>query len=127
MNDATFTSDTAVQALAALAQETRLGIFRRLVAAGPGGLPAGDIAASLGVPANTLSFHLAQLAQAALVTATREGRMIRYRADFPRMAELIGFLLADCCGGRPEICLPLGIAPTVPESADEAPARSCCG
>ncbi len=127
MESTNLTPDIAVQALAALAQETRLGVFRRLVAAGPEGLPAGDIAASLGVAANTLSFHLAHQAQAALVTATREGRVIRYRADFSRMAELIGFLLADCCGGRPEICLPLGLPPTVPETTDEAPARSCCG
>jgi ArsR family transcriptional regulator, arsenate/arsenite/antimonite-responsive transcriptional repressor len=95
----------AVRALAALAQETRLAIFRRLVEAGPQGLPAGEIAAALGLPAATASFHFAQLAQAGLVASRSEGRFVIYSTNFDRMAELLGFLTEDCCGGR--ACVPV--------------------
>ncbi len=99
--------ETAVSALGALAQETRLTVFRLLVRAGPLGLPAGLIAERLGVPPATLSFHLKELARAGLVTARRESRQIYYAPDFAGMRELLGFLTQDCCQGRPEVCAPL--------------------
>ena len=97
----------ALEALAALSHETRLSAFRLLVTAGPDGLPARLIAERLGVLPNTLSTHLGILARAGLVTGRREGRMIRYAADFEGMRALMGFLMRDCCGGRPELCAPL--------------------
>ena len=89
----------AVAALGALAQETRLSIFRLLVRAGPAGLPAGKIAASLGVPPATLSFHLAQLAHAGLARSRQDGRFVIYVADFQSMTNLLEYLTEDCCGG----------------------------
>ncbi len=88
----------AVIALAALAQAHRLEAFRLLVQAGPSGLPAGKLAERLGIAPNTLSFHVRELAQAGLVTASRDGRTIRYAADFTGMTALLGFLIQDCCG-----------------------------
>ena len=90
---------TAVSALAALAQETRLEIFRALVKAGPGGLPAGDIAAALGVPAPTLSFHLKELLRAGVVSRERQGRNLVYSADYSVMSALVKFLTEECCRG----------------------------
>lgn len=98
----------ALAAFGALAQPTRLAVFRLLVRQEPDGLPAGAIAAAVGGPHNTLSTHLAVLARAGLVTATREGRSIVYRADLEGMRQLVAFLLADCCDGRPEVCGPIG-------------------
>lgn len=92
---------TAVTALCALAQETRLAIFRLLVEAGPEGLCAGDIGARLGVAPATLSFHLAQLANAGLVDARQQSRFIFYSANFEAMNGIVGFLTENCCGGRP--------------------------
>ena len=92
---------TAVTALCALAQETRLAIFRLLVEAGPEGLCAGDIGARLGVAPATLSFHLAQLANAGLVDARQQSRFIFYSANFEAMNGIDGFLTENCCGGRP--------------------------
>jgi DNA-binding transcriptional ArsR family regulator len=97
-------SSQAVVALSALSQETRLAIFRRLVAAGPDGKPAGLIAANLKVPPPTLSFHLKELERAGLVTQRRDGRNIIYAANFAAMRALLSYLMEDCCGGRPEIC-----------------------
>lgn len=98
---------TAVlDALAALAQENRLDLYRRLVTAGPEGLSAGRIAEALGLPAPTLSFHLAQLRHAGLVARRREGRSLIYSANFAAMNGVIGYLTETCCGGRPELCLP---------------------
>lgn len=94
----------ATQALAALAQPTRLAVFRLLVREGPEGLPAGAVAAEIGVQPATLSFHLAQLERAGLLVSRRRSRQILYAADFAAMRELVGFLLDDCCHGRPEIC-----------------------
>ena len=90
-----------VAALAALAQETRLAVFRLLVEAGPEGLCAGDIGARLKVPAATLSFHLAQLANAGLVQARQQSRFIFYSADFAAMNGIVAFLTENCCGGKP--------------------------
>lgn len=96
---------TAVTALAALAQETRLSIFRALVEAGAEGLAAGRIGEILDVPPATLSFHLKELAHAGLVSARQEGRFIYYAADFERMAALMSYLTRNCCRGMPEECL----------------------
>lgn len=90
----------ALKSLAALSQETRLAIFRRLVQAGPSGMAAGAIGEALDVPAPTLSFHLAQLANAGLVRSRQEGRFVYYSADFDAMNGLVGFLTENCCGGN---------------------------
>lgn len=95
---------TALGALSALANPTRLAAFRRLIEAGPGGLPVGEAARLLNVPHNTLSGHLADLASAGLVRSRREGRSVIYSADLDGLARLIAFLAADCCGGHPEVC-----------------------
>jgi ArsR family transcriptional regulator len=95
---------SAVQSLAALAQETRLAIFRLLVEAGPEGMNAGAIAEAIGVPAATLSFHVAQLARAGLVTSRQESRFIFYAANFSAMDDLIAYLTDNCCQGGQ--CLP---------------------
>lgn len=93
----------AVSALSALAQETRLSIFRYLVIAGRP-VPAGQIAADLEVPAPTLSFHLKELERAGLLSSQRESRLILYGANYKGMRGLIEFLTEDCCRGHPEIC-----------------------
>jgi ArsR family transcriptional regulator, arsenate/arsenite/antimonite-responsive transcriptional repressor len=87
----------AIAALTALAQESRLAVFRLLVRHGLEGLPAGKIAETLGVPPPTLSFHLAQLSHAGLVRSRREGRQVSYSADFPRMNALLQYLTENCC------------------------------
>jgi ArsR family transcriptional regulator len=87
----------SVAALAALAQESRLEVFRLLVRRGPAGLPAGEIGRRIGVPPTTLSFHLAQLSHAGLVTSSRNGRSILYAANYAGMQDLMGFLLENCC------------------------------
>jgi ArsR family transcriptional regulator len=97
--------DSAVTALAALAQETRLSIFRLLVEAGPEGISAGRIGETLEVPAATLSFHLKELARAGLVSTRQERQFIYYAVDFERMADLMTFLTQNCCRGMPEKCL----------------------
>ena len=97
----------AVDALGALAHETRLSVFRMLVKAGPDGLVAGDIASGAGVPPSTMSHHLSTLERAGLVTSERESRLIRYRADYAGMKRLLTFLMQDCCGGVPEMCADL--------------------
>lgn len=95
----------AVAVLAALAQETRLSVFRLLVEAGPQGLPAGQVADSLEVPPTTLSFHLKELNHAGLVHARQDGRFMIYSADFECMAALLSFLTRNCCKGMPSECL----------------------
>jgi ArsR family transcriptional regulator, arsenate/arsenite/antimonite-responsive transcriptional repressor len=90
----------AVHALSALAQETRLGIYRLLVEAGPEGLAAGRIGEALDLPPATLSFHLAHLARAGLARGRPEGRFVIYSADFRNMEALVGYLTENCCGGR---------------------------
>jgi DNA-binding transcriptional ArsR family regulator len=108
---------TAVEALSALAQEHRLAVFRLLVRAGPEGVAAGEVARALGVLPNTLSTHLTILAHAGLVQSRRAGRSVIYSADYDGMRDLLGFLVADCCAGRPEICRPL---------VDMAQNADCC-
>jgi len=95
----------AVTALAALAQETRLSIYRLLVEAGPQGMAAGRIGEKLNVPGATLSFHLKELSRASLVSARQEKQFIYYAVDFERMAELMTFLTQNCCQGMPQECL----------------------
>lgn len=97
-------TQTAVPALAALAQPSRLAVFRWLVELGPEGACPGEIAAKLAIPAATLSFHLRTLQQAGLVESDRSGRFIRYRANFIAMQALLDFLSANCCGGNPSLC-----------------------
>lgn len=94
-------SKIAVTSLAALAQDTRLAIFRLLVQHGPGGLCVGDIGAELQVAPATLSFHLKELMRAGLIGSTQQGRFIYYAADFAAMNALIGYLSENCCGGEP--------------------------
>ncbi|MDP2793124.1 MAG: metalloregulator ArsR/SmtB family transcription factor [Sulfurisoma sp.] len=94
----------AVDKLAALAQETRLRIFRLLVEAGPAGMNAGAIAEALDIPAATLSFHVAHLARVGLVASRQESRFIFYSAGFPAMDDLIAYLTDNCCQGKQ--CLP---------------------
>lgn len=89
----------AIDALAALAQEHRLALFRLLVRAGDKGMPAGAIAESLGIPNSSLSFHLAQLRNAGLIEQERQQRSLIYRADYGAMNALVGYLLENCCAG----------------------------
>ncbi|HQY44596.1 MAG TPA: metalloregulator ArsR/SmtB family transcription factor [Paracoccaceae bacterium] len=96
-----------ISALGALAHETRLDVFRCLVKAGQDGLLPSEISQTLGVLQNTLSTHLAILHRAGLVTNRREGRTIRYLADMDGMRRCLGYLMEDCCGGRPELCQPV--------------------
>jgi len=111
-------SEDAVLALAALAQPTRLEVFRLLVKREQEGLPAGDIARALAVPQNTMSAHLSVLSRASLVFGKRFSRSIVYRADLTRLREVLMFVLRECCEGRPEICAPLveDLAPCCPPS-----------
>ncbi len=97
---------TALDALSALSHETRLDVFRVLVQKGPAGLPAGEIAEELDVRQNTMSTHLGILSHAGLVNKTREGRVIRYCANYEVMRSLIQYLLEDCCVGDSVICRP---------------------
>jgi ArsR family transcriptional regulator len=89
----------AISALAALAQESRLSVFRMLVEAGPAGMSPGVIAERLALPASSLSFHLKELSNASLITAKQEGRFVNYAANFPTMNSLIAFLTENCCAG----------------------------
>jgi ArsR family transcriptional regulator, arsenate/arsenite/antimonite-responsive transcriptional repressor len=100
----------AVAALAALAQDNRLDVFRLLVQAGPDGLPAGQVAHKLKLAPNTLTFHFDRLRDAGLVTVRRDGRSMIYAARFAAMTALIEFLTENCCGGRAEACMPAAVA-----------------
>lgn len=117
----------AVRSLAALAQETRLAVFRLLVEAGPEGVPAGQIGEALEVPAATLSFHLKELSHAGLANARQEGRFIYYSADFERMAALMSFLTQNCCRGMPKECpgvFETALADCCPPARKRKPERS---
>ena len=94
----------ASQVFAALSQETRLGVLRLLIEAGPNGLPAGEIAERLGLPGSTTSFHLSALERAGLTQSTRQSRQIVHAVRIVALRELIAFLSETCCGGRPELC-----------------------
>ena len=96
----------ALAALAALAQDNRLDIFRLLVEAGRDGMPAGAVAEALNLAPNTLTFHFDRLRDAALVTVRREGRSMIYASRYETMNALIAYLTENCCGGRPDQCLP---------------------
>lgn len=96
----------AIDALGALAQETRLQAFRLLIESGRRGLPAGTIARKLGVPHNTMSSHLAILQAGGLLSSAREGRSIIYAVDFQGTRSLLAYLMQDCCRGAPEVCVP---------------------
>jgi ArsR family transcriptional regulator len=96
----------ALKALGALAQESRLGVFRLLIQQGPAGLPAGQISERLGIPATTLSFHLAQLGHSGLIRPRRDGRSIIYTADYEAMQALMGFLMKNCCSDGTVPCEP---------------------
>src|SRR6266550_1665751 len=104
----TFSEPHAISALAALAQPTRLAIFRLLIKHEPIGITAGVIAETVGAPHNSLSSHLAILVRAGLLRSSRDGRTIIYRADVEGMRSLISFLI--CCNGHPELCGLLGVS-----------------
>jgi len=97
----------ALTALSALGQYTRLEVFRLLVKAGTEGMAAGAVAEALGLRQNTLSNNLSILLAAGLVRNEREGRSVRYFADFDGVRALLGFLMEDCCGGQPDLCQPV--------------------
>jgi ArsR family transcriptional regulator, arsenate/arsenite/antimonite-responsive transcriptional repressor len=109
--------EMAIDALGALAQESRLKVFRLLMRTGASGVAAGEIARTLGIPHNTLSSHLAILARSKLVTSRKQARSIIYAVDLEGTRALLSFLVEDCCGGKPEACAPL---------LDHALAE-CCG
>ena len=108
---------TAVKSLGALAQASRLSIYRLLVRAGPGGMPAGAIGERLGVPPATLSFHLSGLTHAGLADSRQEGRFVIYSANFRRMNELVDYLTENCCGGAS--CAPATAHPAKGESHEK--------
>ena len=102
-------SQLAVQKLSALAQESRLNIFRLLVIQGDKDLCAGEISEVTGISANTLSFHLKELVTADLITSRKEGRNIFYSLNTSGYRKLLSFLTEDCCAGRPELCSPINL------------------
>ena len=106
---------TALAALAALAQESRLGAFRLLVQTGPQGLAASKIAEQLGIAPSSLSFHLKELAHAGLVVARQDGRFVIYSANFDTMNGLLAFLTENCCGGT--LCAPAAAGACTPQAA----------
>jgi ArsR family transcriptional regulator len=116
--------ETEIEAFGALAQPTRLAAFRLLVKREPEGLAAGEVSRLLEVPQNTMSTHLAVLSRAGLVTAERRSRSIIYRASIDKVRELASFLVSDCCGGRPELCVPL-VAEFTPCCSPTEENRAC--
>ena len=101
----------AVTALAALAQEHRLEVYRLLVQTGPEGIAAGQLAAALGIAPNTLTFHLDRLRHAGLVSVARQGRSLIYAARYETMNNLLGYLTENCCGGEAGLCEPAPCTP----------------
>lgn len=106
---------SVIDALAALAQESRLAVFRLLVQAGPSGMAASKIAEQLNIPPSSLSFHLKELTHAQLVTQTKAGRSLIYSANFAVMNRLIGFMTENCCGGN--VCSPVSASNCTTEGA----------
>ncbi|MGZ8274144.1 MAG: ArsR/SmtB family transcription factor [Burkholderiaceae bacterium] len=105
-------TNDAVTALAALAQETRLAVFRLLVEQGSTGMSAGEIAERVGIAPAALSFHLKELSHARLVTSRQDGRYVFYAADFAAMNRLLAFLTANCCAADGGACEPAACAPS---------------
>jgi DNA-binding transcriptional ArsR family regulator len=97
----------AIEAFSALAQPTRLAVFKLLMRAGPEGMPSGEVARIVDAPASTMSTHLAILSRAGLVSSRRDSRQIYYAADISGITDLISYLVEDCCDGHPEICSPV--------------------
>jgi DNA-binding transcriptional ArsR family regulator len=118
-------SNDAIRRLSALAQDSRLAVFRLLVKAGPSGVAAGEIARTLEITPNTLSAQLTILANADLVTSRRVGRSIIYAANYDGMSELLLYLMEDCCQGRTEVCAPLALC-LAPAGSTPAPTTACC-
>jgi DNA-binding transcriptional ArsR family regulator len=104
----------ALKALSALAQETRLAIYRYLVEAGPDGAFAGTVAEALGVPSTTLSFHFKELSNADLIEGQQQGTYIRYTAKLDTIQAVVGYLTETCCGGNPEMCTPVAVPLPIP-------------
>ena len=121
--DSPLSPTDAIAVLAALAQPTRLEIFRLLLKHEPIGITAGVIADTVGAPHNSISTHLAILVRAGLLCSARDGRSIVYRADIGGMRALIGFLVNDCCDGHPELCNLVGAATA--KDCGCAPSRTC--
>lgn len=114
----TIDETSAIDGLGSLAQPTRLAVLRKLLAAHPGTVPAGELARLCDVPHNTMSTHLAVLSRAGLVEAERDGRAMNYRADLKAFRGLVRFLTSDCCNGRPDLCG--DVARLIPQSDDES-------
>ena len=121
-NSGCMESESAIFALAALAQRTRLEVFRLLAKHEPDGVPAGELARLLNVPQNTMSAHLSVLLRAGLVTSERQSRSIIYRANLRAFQAVALFLLQDCWGGHPEVCAPLieSLTPCCPPQKEKA-------
>lgn len=111
--------ELAVTRLAALGQAHRLALFRRLVRAGPSGLPAGALAGDCALQPSALSFHIAHLERSGLVTSRREGRHVYYAVAVEEMRRLLIHLTEDCCEGHPEICGGLAISATTPSACEK--------
>jgi len=111
----------AVAALAALAQDSRLDVYRLLVRAGRDGMTAGNVASELGLAPNTLTFHFDRLRQAGLVSVRRDGRSMIYAARYDTMNDLIGFLTENCCGGAPGQCAPAAVCNPVSGKRNKQP------
>jgi DNA-binding transcriptional ArsR family regulator len=111
---------SVITALGALAQETRLDVFRLLVQKGPEGMPAGELGQRLAQPSPTLSFHLNHLRFAGLVTSRRMSRSIIYTANFKAMTELLAYLTENCCGGQSELCAPAVASGCAPRGAPQS-------
>src|ERR1700694_3651996 len=112
----------AVTALAALAQDNRLDVYRLLVQAGPEGLPAGQVATALGLAPNTLTFHFDRLRSAGLVTVRRDGRSMIYVARFETVNTLLSYLTENCCQGAPQSCAPAACRPARSPKRNKVPA-----
>src|SRR5215475_12801798 len=110
----------ALAALAALAQDNRLDMFRLLVEAGPEGVPAGKVSDRLGLAPNTLTFHFDRLRDAGLVTVRREGRSMIYAAQFSTMNALLAYLTENCCAGEPQRCAPVAVCKPVRRASSKA-------
>jgi len=113
----------ALAVFESLSSAVRLDVYRLLVEHAPDGMVAGEIATALDLPPTNLSFHLKALLQAGLASVEQEGRFQRYRANLPLMQELIAYLTAECCSGRPELCVDRH-APKRPKSAQASPATA---